>query len=141
MKIDYPIVIDNDYSIWRAFDNHYWPALYFVDARGRVRDHHFGEGEYERSERVIQRLLSEAGDAAAGTGLVSVDGTGIEAAADWGNLKSPENYLGYDAHARTSRRRAVPRRIGAAAMRRRRGWRSTNGRWTASGRWAGSRSS
>ena len=66
MKIDYPIVIDNDYSIWRAFKNRSWPALYFVDARGRIRDHHFGEGEYERSERVIQRLLADAGVADAG---------------------------------------------------------------------------
>jgi hypothetical protein len=95
LPVEYPMVVDNDYSIWRAFNNQYWPALYFIDARGRVRDHHFGEGEYERSERVMQRLLSEAGTAAAGTGLVSASGTGIEAAADWGNLKSPENYLGY----------------------------------------------
>jgi len=61
MKVEYPVVIDNDYAIWRAFKNQYWPALYFVDARGRIRDRHFGEGEYERSERVIQRLLTEAG--------------------------------------------------------------------------------
>jgi thiol-disulfide isomerase/thioredoxin len=96
MKIEYPIAIDNDYSIWRAFNNQYWPALYFVDARGHVADHHFGEGEYERSEKVIQRLLGEAGAAPSGEGLVSVDASGLEAPADWGSLRSPENYLGYE---------------------------------------------
>jgi thiol-disulfide isomerase/thioredoxin len=96
MKIEHPIVIDNDYSIWRAFSNQYWPALYFVDARGRVRDRHFGEGEYEQSEVRIQRLLADAGVAGVPTGLVSVVGSGIEAPADWGNLKSPENYLGLE---------------------------------------------
>jgi Thioredoxin like C-terminal domain len=95
LRVDYPIVIDNDYSIWRAFDNNYWPALYFVDARGRVRQRHFGEGEYERSEKTIQRLLAEAGAAGTGEGVVSVDGSGVEAAADWDNLKSPETYVGY----------------------------------------------
>ena len=95
MRIEYPIVIDNDYSTWRAFDNNYWPALYFIDARGRVRQHHFGEGEYERSEITIQRLLAEAGAAGTGEGVVSVDGSGVEAAADWDTLKSPETYVGY----------------------------------------------
>ena len=96
MKIEYPIAIDNDYSIWRAFRNQYWPALYFVDARGKVREHHFGEGEYDRSEKVIQRLLKEAGAAGIPEGAVSVDASGVEAPADWGNLRSPENYVGYD---------------------------------------------
>ncbi len=96
MKVEYPIVIDNDYAIWRAFNNEYWPALYFIDARGRVREHHFGEGEYERSERTIQRLLTEAGATGIDSSVVSVDASGVEAAADWGNLRSPENYLGYD---------------------------------------------
>ena len=95
MKIELPIAIDNDYAIWRAFDNHYWPALYFIDARGRVRQHHFGEGEYARSEMAIQRLLAEAGTSGTG-GVVSVTGSGAEAAADWENLRSPETYLGYD---------------------------------------------
>jgi hypothetical protein len=95
MKIEYPIVIDNDYSIWRAFKNQYWPALYFLDVRGRIREHHFGEGEYEKSERAIQRLLAEEGVGGAGGGIVSVEGTGIEAAPDWNNLRSPENYLGH----------------------------------------------
>ncbi len=96
MRIEYPIVLDNDYAIWRAFRNQYWPALYFLDARGRVRDHQFGEGEYGRSEKIIQRLLSEAGVGGAGDGVVSVDAGGVEAAADWNNLRSPENYVGYE---------------------------------------------
>src|SRR5262245_18143056 len=96
MGIDSPIAIDNDYAIWRAFDNHYWPALYLLDARGRVREHQFGEGEYEQSERAIQRLLSEAGGVSVGNGIVSVEGRGFEAEADWGNLKSPETYIGYE---------------------------------------------
>lgn len=96
MRIEYPVAIDNDYAIWRAFRNQYWPALYFVDARGRVRQHHFGEGEYERSETAIQRLLAEAGVAGPRDGVVSVNADGVEAAADWDNLKSAETYVGYD---------------------------------------------
>jgi thiol-disulfide isomerase/thioredoxin len=95
MRVDYPVAIDNDYAIWRAFNNQYWPALYFVDAEGRIRHHKFGEGDYEQSERIIQQLLAEAGRST-GQELVSVDGRGLEAAADWGSLKTPENYLGYD---------------------------------------------
>ena len=96
MEIAYPIALDNDYAVWRAFRNHSWPALYFVDAQGRVRHHHFGEGEYERSETVIQQLLAEAGFSGFARELVQVDGSGAEAAADWGSLKSPENYVGYE---------------------------------------------
>jgi len=96
LRIEYPVVIDNDYAIWRAFDNHYWPALYFIDARGRVREHQFGEGEYERSEKAIQRLLTEAGVSGVREGVVSVEAGGLEAPADWDNLRSPENYLGYE---------------------------------------------
>jgi thiol-disulfide isomerase/thioredoxin len=96
MKVDYPIAIDSDHAIWRAFKNEYWPALYFVDAQGRIRHHHFGEGEYEQSERIIQQLLAEARIGGVGHELVSVDARGAEAAADWGSLKSPENYLGYE---------------------------------------------
>jgi|SRR5581483_1166274 len=87
--IDYPVALDNDYAIWSAFDNHYWPALYFVDTDGAIRDQHFGEGRYEQSERVIQRLLGVDRDP------VTVRGDGVEAEADWGNLRSPETYLGY----------------------------------------------
>ncbi len=96
MRVVYPVAVDNDYAIWRAFKNHYWPALYFVDAQGRVRHHHFGEGDYEQSEKVIQRLLAETGVDDLGQELVSVEARGAEAAADWGSLKSPENYVGYD---------------------------------------------
>ena len=96
MRVDYPIAIDSDYAIWRAFKNEYWPALYFVDAQGRIRHHYFGEGDYEQSEKIIKQLLAEAGNGGIGHELVSVDGRGAEAAADWGSLKSPENYLGYE---------------------------------------------
>lgn len=94
-QVDYPVAIDSDYAIWRAFDNRYWPALYFIDAQGRIRHHEFGEGNYERSEQIIQRLLSEAGRGAPDHELVSVDARGVEADADWKNLKSPETYVGY----------------------------------------------
>jgi thiol-disulfide isomerase/thioredoxin len=96
MRLDYPIAIDSDYGVWTAFDNQYWPALYFVDAEGHIRHHHFGEGAYEESEMVIQRLLAEAGRGEVGHDLVSIDARGIEAPADWGSLKSPENYVGYE---------------------------------------------
>jgi thiol-disulfide isomerase/thioredoxin len=88
--IDYPVAVDNDYEIWRAFDNHYWPALYFVDADGVIRDHDFGEGRYEQSERTIQRLLGVEREP------VSVAGLGVEAEADWHHLRTPESYLGYE---------------------------------------------
>jgi thiol-disulfide isomerase/thioredoxin len=94
--IDYPVVVDNDYAVWTAFGNHYWPALYFVDAEGAIRHHHFGEGEYARSERVIQELLAEAGARDVDRRAVTVEGTGDEAEADWGALGSPETYLGYE---------------------------------------------
>jgi thiol-disulfide isomerase/thioredoxin len=87
--IDYPVAVDNEYGVWTAFDNHYWPALYFVDAEGIIRDHHFGEGRYEESERVIQRLLGIERE------RVSAIGVGVEAAADWDQLRTPETYLGY----------------------------------------------
>ena len=87
--IDYPVAVDNSYEIWNAFDNHYWPALYFVDPDGIIRDHHFGEGRYERSERIVQRLLGVERE------LVSVEGLGVEAEADWDDLRTPETYLGY----------------------------------------------
>ena len=87
--IDYPIAADNDYEVWSAFANQYWPALYFVDREGIIRDHHFGEGRYEESERVIQRLLGVEREP------VSVEGVGVEAEADWDDLGTPETYLGY----------------------------------------------
>jgi hypothetical protein len=88
--IGHPVAVDNDYRIWRAFDNHYWPALYFVDADGVIRDEHFGEGRYEQSERLLQRLLGTDRDP------VSVEGQGVEAEADWEHLRTPETYLGYE---------------------------------------------
>jgi thiol-disulfide isomerase/thioredoxin len=96
MRIEYPIAIDNDYAIWRAFTNHYWPALYLVDAQGQLRYHHFGEGAYERSELMIQSLLAEAGIGGLAHELVSVDAQGAEAPADWWSLRSPETYVGYE---------------------------------------------
>jgi thiol-disulfide isomerase/thioredoxin len=94
--IDYPIAIDNDLAICRAFDNNYWPALYFVDARGHIRHHQFGEGDYEHSEIVIQQLLADAGAQGVGHELAKVEGVGIEAAPDWADLRSPESYVGYE---------------------------------------------
>jgi thiol-disulfide isomerase/thioredoxin len=96
MGLTYPIAIDNDFTIWRAFQNAAWPALFFVDAQGRLRHQHFGEGKYEQSERFIQKLLAEAGATSVNQELVSVEGAGAEAAADWGSLRSPETYVGYE---------------------------------------------
>jgi thiol-disulfide isomerase/thioredoxin len=94
--IDYPVAVDNDYEIWGAFANRYWPALYFVDQDGLIRDHHFGEGRYEQSERVIQRLLGVERE------LVSVEGVGVEAEADWDHLYTLETYLGYGRSGRSN---------------------------------------
>src|SRR4051812_18053606 len=96
MRINYPVAVDNEHTIWRAFRNNYWPALYFIDAQGRVRHHHFGEGSYEQSEKIIQELLAEAGAAGIARHPVSVDARAIEAPADWNSLQSGENYVGYD---------------------------------------------
>jgi len=95
LQVNVPIAIDSDYAVWRAFDNQYWPALYFVDARGRIRHHRFGEGEYRESEAVIRQLLAEAGAQGLPPEAGSVEGRGVELAADWGSLRSPESYLGY----------------------------------------------
>jgi thiol-disulfide isomerase/thioredoxin len=94
--ITFPVAIDSNYLIWRDFKNQYWPAMYFVDAAGRIRHHQFGEGGYEQSEVVIQRLLTDAGHTDVSHDLVAVTPAGVEAAADWANLKSPETYLGYE---------------------------------------------
>ncbi|KER68996.1 cytochrome C biogenesis protein [Burkholderia cepacia] len=98
LGIDYPVAIDNGYSIWRAFNNEYWPAHYFIDAQGRVRHHHFGEGEYAQSERAIQSLLAEAGHPEAlnvPLGLAGAPAKGALAAADSADVRSPETYVGY----------------------------------------------
>jgi thiol-disulfide isomerase/thioredoxin len=97
LGVGYPVVIDNDFAIWRSFRNHYWPAVYLVDGDGRLRFHHFGEEAYEETERAIQRLLGTDGD------TVRVDAGGFAEAADWGSLGSPETYLG---RARGERRTA-----------------------------------
>jgi thiol-disulfide isomerase/thioredoxin len=94
-RVEYPIALDPDYAIWRAFDNNYWPAVYIADAEGRIRHHQFGEGGYKECEMVIQRLLRDAGRDGIADDFVSVADEGFEAQADWSNLESPETYLGY----------------------------------------------
>src|SRR4051794_28532134 len=96
MGIGFPVAVDSDYAVWQAFANHYWPALYFVDATGRIRHHVFGEGDYDVSEQVIRQLLDEAGADVADLPSVSVTPDGVEAPADWGDVRSGETYLGDD---------------------------------------------
>jgi thiol-disulfide isomerase/thioredoxin len=93
--VEYPIAIDSDYGVWTAFANHFWPALYVADAEGRIRYHHFGEGEYAMAEMVLQQLLVEAGADDVDQGLVSIDPQGFEVAADWETLRTPETYTAY----------------------------------------------
>jgi cytochrome c biogenesis protein CcdA/thiol-disulfide isomerase/thioredoxin len=95
LGITYPVALDNDYAIWQAFQNQYWPAHYFIDAQGRIRHHHFGEGDYAGSEKVIQQLLKEAGQAGVPGGIAAPQGTGAEAAPDMDAMQSPETYVGY----------------------------------------------
>jgi thiol-disulfide isomerase/thioredoxin len=95
LGVDFPVATDNDYAIWDAFDNHYWPAFYFADAQGQIRHHRFGEGDYAMSEMILQQLLAEAGSGGSDQELSSVHIRGVEVAADWDSLRSPENYLGY----------------------------------------------
>jgi thiol-disulfide isomerase/thioredoxin len=90
-RVGYPVALDNDYAVWQAFANHYWPALYLADGEGRIRHHHFGEGEYARTEMAIQQLLPGSG-----RDLVTVTPVGAEVGADWGTLRSPENYTGWE---------------------------------------------
>jgi len=96
MRIEYPVAVDSNYAIWRAFNNEYWPASYFIDAKGHIRHHQFGEGEYLECEAVIQQLLVEAGVSGFSRAPVSVNAYGAEVAADSGNLRSPETYVGYE---------------------------------------------
>jgi thiol-disulfide isomerase/thioredoxin len=96
MRVEFPIALDSDYAVWRAFNNRYWPAVYIADAEGRIRHHQFGEGGYAECERTIQQLLREAGRDEAGDDLVSVADEGLEAQADWSNLETAETYLGYE---------------------------------------------
>jgi len=95
MAVTWPVALDSDYAVWQAFGNNYWPALYFADAERQIRHHYFGEGEYQQSEMVIQRLLAGAGSPVTDMTPVSPDARGIEAPADWASLRSPENYTGY----------------------------------------------
>ena len=114
LEVEYPVVIDNDFAVWRAFDNHYWPAIYLVDGDGRVRFHHFGEEAYAETERAVQQLLGVDDD------LARVDADGLAAAADWAALKSPETYVG---NARGERR--TEREPTELAL----------NQWTLTGRW------
>ena len=120
--IDYPVAVDNDYEVWSAFANHYWPALYFADAGGVIRDQHFGEGRYEQSERVIQRLLGVERE------LVSVEGLGVEAEADWDHLSTPETYLG---SARSEQFASADNRAGGLRL----------NHWALAGKWTTGRES
>lgn len=94
-RVEYPIAVDSDFAIWNAFNNHYWPALYVIDAQGHIRHHQFGEGDYERLEQVIQQLLTEAGQSNFDRTPVTLDARGAEVAADWKTLGTPETYIGY----------------------------------------------
>ena len=134
LRPGYPLVLDNDQAMWRAFGNRYWPALYFLDGAGTVRERQFGEGDYEKAERTIQRLLAAGGAASVPDGFVRVAGTGIEAAADWNTLLSPELYLGIDRTANFASPGGVtsrPRRYAAPARLAR-----ANGRSPGDGPWA-----
>ena len=124
MHVSWPIALDNNYSVWRAFSNNAWPAVYLVDAKGKVRYRHLGEGEYEATERMIQQLLAEAGAAVVPRDLVSPDSRGLEVAADWASLRSPETYLGND---------KAERRVHTAAARLHLNQWTTSGVWTARG--------
>ena len=134
MDVNYPIAVDSDYGVWRAFDNNYWPAVYVADVNGRIRYHHFGEGAYDETERVIQRLLKESGRTVDG-GLVKVSPRGLEVAADYGTLRSQETYLGYeradsfagDALQDAAREYTVPAKLGLNQ------W-ALAGNWTVKGR-------
>jgi thiol-disulfide isomerase/thioredoxin len=95
LGVTYPVAVDSAHAVWNGFNNRYWPALYFIDAKGRTRHYQFGEGDYDKSEQVIQTLLAEAGAKSVAHGLVSVTPAGSLAQADWSDLKSPESYLGY----------------------------------------------
>ena len=96
MRVDYPVAVDSDYAIWRAFNNHYWPALYFIDAQGRIRHHHFGEGDYEQSEMIIQQLLAEAGRGGIGRELGLGRWPRRRSGRRLGQPEVPENYVGYE---------------------------------------------
>jgi len=93
--VEYPVAVDSDYAVWRTFSNHFWPAVYIADGEGRIRYHHFGEGEYAMTEMAVQQLLLDAGALDLDQALVEVEPRGLEVAADWRTLQSPETYTGY----------------------------------------------
>lgn len=130
--IRYPVAIDNDFAIWRAFGNSYWPAHYFIDAEGRIRHHHFGEGDYTRSERVIQELLAEAaGNSRSDSGFVQPDATGAEAAPDLAHLQSGEDYVGY----MRASNFVSPERVAADAARDYTAGKPRLNQWSLAGNW------
>ena len=133
MGLTYPVALDSDYAVWRAFNNHYWPAAYVADSQGRIRHHQFGEGGYEECERIIQLLLNERGSERVDGDLVVVSPDGFEAQADWTNLRSPETYLGYgqteNFASRGGARFDEPSTYVAADMLRLNDW-SLSGDWT-----------
>jgi thiol-disulfide isomerase/thioredoxin len=137
--VDYPVAIDNDYAIWDAFNNHYWPALYFVDAQGRIRHHRFGEGEYEKLEAIIQQLLAEAGHPLPERATGIVEGQGAEAAPNWKVLRTPETYVGYTRADNFASQMGVlrnrPRVYASPAVLRLNQW-ALDGRWTMKGEFA-----
>jgi Thioredoxin like C-terminal domain len=136
MRVEYPIAIDSDYGVWNAFANHYWPALYLIDAEGRIRHHRFGEGDYYRSEVIIRQLLADAGADEIGDDFAPVDPLGPEVQADWDSLETVETYLGY----RQAQNFAspggvtsdVPRQYERPEMLRRNHW-ALSGDWTIRG--------
>src|SRR4051794_3910373 len=134
--VTYPIAVDSDYGVWSAFANHFWPALYLADADGRIRYHHFGEGDYPMTEMAIQQLLIDAGADGIDTDLVMVEPKGLEVAADWRTLQSPETYLGHR-HAsgfaqEDEARLDVPSRYAAPARLSLNTW-ALSGAWTVAG--------
>ena len=138
MRVEYPIALDSDYAVWSAFGNRYWPAVYLADTEGRIRYHHFGEGEYDDGEWMIQHLLREARTEGIDEELVSVTAEGLEAQADWTNLGSPETYLGYQ-QGRAPSLPTVSRSTSLAATSRPSRCSSTTGPWPELGRSRGRR--
>ncbi len=109
LGVTYPVAVDSDLKIWRAFNNEYWPAHYFIDGQGRIRAHHFGEGDYDASERIIQKLLGEAGYRNIPTGIVNPQAVGTQAAPDKADRLSPETYIGYRRASNFASRTASPK--------------------------------
>jgi hypothetical protein len=137
MRVEYAVAIDSDHAVWRAFANHYWPAVYIADTEGRIRHHQFGEGGYDECEEVIHLLLRDAGRAGIADDLVDIDPDGFEAQADWANLETPETYLGYEQAERfaTAGSSSVdePRSYAAPDRLERNHW-ALSGGWTIGGR-------